>query len=301
MRWASTSLRNCASAARTSTLVPRSLHSTVQRTALITRPEPEASQWVEALLAQGLQAQAFPLICIGSAPDEPRLQWARESLAGYHAVMFVSGNAARHFFGTNSALGLVQKAQVAINSVVPTRMWSPGPGTARTLKALGVAADRIDQPAVDAAQFDSESLWQQVSGHVRPGDRVLIVRGSEAGTDTEPCEGSGTGREWLSEQIRQAGGHVDYVAAYTRSAPVFTSEALAGARAAADDASPWVLSSVQGLGYLTSAVPGQSWSRACAVATHPRIAEAARDAGFGSVNECRPALADVAAALKRLC
>lgn len=278
------------------------LHSAAERTALITRPEPEASQWVNALHERGLQAKAFPLICIGSAPDGARLHKARQQLSGYHAVMFVSGNAARHFFEKNSALALLQQAQDAINSRVMTRMWSPGPGTARTLQALGVPAERIDQPALDAAQFDSESLWQQVGPRLQPGDRVLIVRGSEAATEsTEPCGQSGTGRQWLSEQIRQAGGEVDFVAAYTRTAPVFTTDAMARARVAADDGSLWVLSSAQALGHLIAAIPGQTWSRASAVATHPRIAAAASRAGFGSVTECRPALTDVATTLQILC
>ncbi|MGE3348297.1 MAG: uroporphyrinogen-III synthase, partial [Ramlibacter sp.] len=38
--------------------------------------------------------------------------------------------------------------------------------------------------------------------------------------------------------------------------------------------------------------------RARAVATHPRIAQAAREAGFGVVCESRPALADVVASIE---
>ena len=37
------------------------------------------------------------------------------------------------------------------------------------------------------------------------------------------------------------------------------------------------------LANLIAAFPGQSWQGAAAVATHPRIAQAARDAGFGRV------------------
>lgn len=76
--------------------------------------------------------------------------------------------------------------------------------------------DRIDGPAPDAPQFDSEALWQQVAGQIRPGDRVLIVRGRSGGAhDTA----QGSGRDWLARQIEAAGGQVDFVVAYQRGAP----------------------------------------------------------------------------------
>lgn len=261
--------------------------------ALITRPEPEASQWVAALQTQGVAAEAFPLMCIGPAPDLARLQRVREDWHQYRAVMFVSGNAARHFFDQNWPLALAGQAEAATKTIAFPRIWAPGPGTARTLQALGVPAGSIDQPAAQAAQFDSESLWQQVGGSLRAGDQVLIVRGSD-GSQPQP---HGSGREWLSAHIQHAGAQVDYVAAYTRTAPTFTHAALARARQAAEAGAPWLLSSAQALGFLLAALPAQHWGRARALATHPRIAQAARAAGFGSVTECRPALADVASAL----
>jgi hypothetical protein len=41
---------------------------------------------------------------------------------------------------------------------------------------------QIDGPSPDAAQFESEALWQNVHGQVRAGDRVLIVRGTSPAT-----------------------------------------------------------------------------------------------------------------------
>ena len=64
------------------------------------------------------------------------------------------------------------------------------------------------------------------------------------------------------------------------------------------DGSLWLLSSSQALEHLCAALPGQDWRQARALATHPRIAQAARNAGFGEVRECRPALADVAASIE---
>ena len=44
--------------------------------------------------------------------------------------------------------------------------------------------------------------------------------------------------------------------------------------------------------------PDADWSAATALATHPRIAQAARETGFGRVIESRPGLDDVLRALE---
>jgi uroporphyrinogen-III synthase len=274
--------------------------------ALITRPEPEAGQWVQTLAARGIAAVALPLIAIAPARDPSALALAQSRLADYAAVMLVSGNAARYFFESNQALALMQQAQAAIK----TRVWSPGPGTAHVLQTLGIPPERIDQPAQDALQFDSESLWARVGPGIQPGDRVLVVRGTEIGksgnggaseSNKDGASASGSGRDWLSAQIRAAGGEVDFAVAYTRAAPQYTQGELALAKsAAAADGPLWVLSSAQALNHLLAALPDQPWAGARALATHPRIAQAARAAGFGGVVECRPALADVAASIESL-
>ena len=229
-------------------------------------------------------------MAIAPASDLQALAAAQKRLIDYTAVMVVSGNAARYFFTQNQALVLTQQAPTAIK----TRVWSPGPGTASVLQSLGIPADRIDQPADGARQFDSESLWERVGPGVKAGDRVLVIRGSEPG-----AHATGSGRDWLSAQIRAAGGEVDFVVAYTRAAPQFTDDQLALARSTATAGGPlWVLSSAQALGHLCAALPEQHWGGARALATHPRIADAARAAGFGEVFECRPALADVATSIE---
>jgi len=256
---------------------------------IVTRPEREALQWVASLQARGIDAQALPLIAISAPANAGALDAARADVAGYHAIMVVSSNAAQHFFDQNTAQTLAKQAPAAIK----TRVWSPGPGTARALQALGVHAARIDIPALDAPQFDSESLWAVVHGQIGPGSRVLIVRGTEAGATEQ-----GTGRDWLAQQIQAAGGQVDFVVAYTRGAPDWSAEQQAQARAAAGDGALWLLSSSQAVENLCAALPGQDWRQARALATHPRIAQAAHAAGFGSVRECRPALDDVAASIE---
>ncbi|WP_373832900.1 uroporphyrinogen-III synthase, partial [Delftia acidovorans] len=144
---------------------------------LVTRPAHDAAAWVDALQARGLPAQPLALMAIGPCRDaatQQALQAARNALRegpGYRAVMFVSGNAVQHFFGTDPA-----------RLPASTRAWTPGPGTAQALLALGIAPAQIDGPPPDAAQFESETLWQRVHDQIHAGDRVLIVRGdSQAG------------------------------------------------------------------------------------------------------------------------
>ena len=262
--------------------------------AIVTRPEREALQWVQALRARGIAAAALPLIAIGPPPDLQALQAARARVQAldYRALMFVSGNAAQHFLDPNTTLALASQAPAAIK----TRAWSPGPGTAQTLVALGVPAHLIDRPAHGAVQFDSESLWEQVHGQVAPGDRVLVVRGTEAGAAAQ----HGSGREWLAQQLQAAGARAEFAVAYTRGAPVFTAEQQALVQSALAQGALWLLSSSQALAHLCAAVPQQDWARARALATHPRIAQTARAAGFGAVHECRPSLDDVGASIESL-
>lgn len=264
---------------------------------IVTRPSREAAQWVGLLGARGITAVALPLIDIGPCRDAAAVLALREAqarLAQYRALMFVSGNAVVHYFEQNKPPALDDQALAAIK----TRAWAPGPGTVRALEQAGVPPDCIDGPAPDAPQFDSEALWQQVAAQIRPGDRVLIVRGRSATAQRAHDSSQGNGRDWLARQIEAAGGMVEFVVAYQRGAPHFSAHEVALAQQAACDGSLWLLSSSEAVAHLAEALPGQHWGAAHALATHPRIAEAARAAGFGTVGECRPTLDDVVASIE---
>jgi uroporphyrinogen-III synthase len=241
---------------------------------LVTRPLREAQRWAQTLAAQGLDAVVLPLIDIAPVGDAPAVR----RLAEYRAVMFVSGNAVSHFLRDAGA-------------PFTSRAWAPGPGTRDALLDAGVDASLIDAPAADAAQFDSESLWQRVSAQIRPADRVLVVRGRDP-------QGRNAGRDWLARQIEAAGGQVEFVSVYERRVPRFDATQQALAVQSAGDGSVWLFSSSEAVANLAVLLPGQSWRQARAVATHPRIAQAARDAGFAVVCESRPALADVVASIE---
>jgi uroporphyrinogen-III synthase len=253
---------------------------------LVTRPAREAQRWVHELRLNGINASALPLIEIGQPPDEDavRREWAR--LDRYDAVMFVSGNAVDRFFALRPPSFPNWPRQ-------ETRAWAPGPGTRDALLRVGLTLASIDQPDAKARQFDSQALWAQVAGQVRAQQRVLVVRGGDA-------TGQGSGRDWLASQLVKRGVAVDTVIAYCRRPPHWTPAQRALAQEATADGSAWLFSSSEAIGHLKAELPSQGWNEARAVATHPRIAQAATDAGFGVVCLSRPTLADVVASIESI-
>lgn len=249
---------------------------------LITRPAREAARWVNDLRAAGVDAVALPLIAIEPLEDPAPLQAAWQRLAGYDVLMFVSAAAAEHFFH-------------GIDVPLPAnlRLWATGPGTVRGLRAAGVPQSAIDAPAADAAQFDSEHLWALVAHQVRPGVRVLVVRGGDAA-------GQATGRDWLAREITRAGGTCDAVAAYRRLPPTFGEAERQLAAAGASGAATWLFGSSEAIANLCRLMPAVGWQSARAIATHARIADAARAAGFGRVQLSHPSLPALVASIESL-
>lgn len=247
---------------------------------IVTRPAAQAARWVQSLAAHGIAAVALPLIDILPPADLSAVEQAWRTLAQQRLVVFVSPNAAEQFFLHRPA-----------DAVWPRELCtaSIGPGTTQVLVRLGVPRPCIVEPAEDVQRFDSEALWQRLRDRAWTGAPVLVVRGDG-------------GREWLAETLRGAGARIEFVCAYRRAAPRLD----AAAREVLDDAmarpdsSLWFFSSSEAIDHLAEACPGASWSRSGAIATHPRIAERARGAGFAAVHETRPLLDAVVACIQSI-
>ena len=276
---------------------------------IVTRPAPQAGKWVNALRSAGIDALSLPLIEIAGPPDPQAVHAAWQRLDTFDALMFVSANAVEQFFahrpeGINPAESAAEPGP---------RLFVTGPGSVAALLRAGAQPDCIDAPDAAAAQFDSEALWQVVQPQVLAGWRVLIVRGNTDGNgngngDTN-SEGDGAddggsakglGRDWFAARLLEQGAAVEFLVAYARRAPSLGANALALVQVAAADGSVWLFSSSEAVSNLVALAAGQSWSRARAVATHPRIAQAARAAGFGLVCESRPAVLDLVASIESL-
>ncbi len=258
---------------------------------LVTRPAAQAAEWVAAMRSAGIDALSLPLVGIEPAGDVAALHAAWHGIGQRRLVMFVSPNAAQQFIAHRPA-GMRWPATVLAAS--------PGPGTTRALVGGGVPAQCIVEPAADAPQFDSEALWAQLAARDWQGADTLIVRGDG-------------GRDWFADTLRAHGATVAYLQAYRRVAPSF--DAAAAALLAAALTQPalhlWFFSSSEAVGNLETAAalalaaPGSDasepgWPRASALATHPRIAERARQLGFGRVAQARPTLAGVVACIQSM-
>jgi uroporphyrinogen-III synthase len=256
---------------------------------LVTRPEREAQAWVQALQSLGVDAQAFPLIDIAPLPESAEITLAWQAFFKYSAVMFVSANAVRYFMAVRPADAPTPAAQA----------WGTGPGTEAALRAAGWPAALIRCPGADAAQFDSEALWALVQADVQHWQQdgqahaALIVRGADA-------QGRMAGRDWLAQQMADAGLQVNQCAAYARLAPQLDASQLALARQALAEGHCWLFSSSEAALHLRQALPDVDWSQAWALATHPRIAERLQQWGWGRVNVVPATLPAQALSIKSL-
>ena len=248
---------------------------------LVTRPQPQADEWVQRLRAAGVDALALSLMQIQPVADDAPLRDAWAALGQHQLVMFVSANAVQAFFAARH-----------LQAAWPPGCWagSTGPGTSAALRAHGVLQGCIREPAPDSPRLDTEALWQQqLQAHDWPGQRVLVVRG----------EG---GRDWLADTLRAHGAQVDFLTAYRRAAPELDpaqQQWLAQAQA-----QPlgwcWLFSSSEAVANLALLAPGADWSQAPALATHPRIADTARRHGFAATQAVAPGFDTLLQALKQL-
>lgn len=249
---------------------------------LVTRPAAQSEEWVTQLRRSGLDAVALPLIKIAAPDDLGPVHQAWSELPSRRLVCFVSPNAVECFFSLRTALTAWPASLQAA---------SPGPGTSAVLRRCGVSSHLIIEPAADAPQFDSESLWAVLQSQIWARASVLVVRGDG-------------GRDWLADQLREAGAEVNFVSAYRRVAPRFNAPALVllEAALALPQRHLWFFSSSEAVANLMEAPQleslGMDWARGMAVATHPRIADNVKAAGFGTVLTCRPTLEAVVAEVR---
>jgi uroporphyrinogen-III synthase len=245
---------------------------------IVTRPRAQAAEWVAALQALGHHAQALPLIGIAPAADPAPVQAAWQHVHEFALLMFVSANAVQQFFAHRPT---------ARHWPAGLRAGSTGPGTTAALMRCGVPAAHIVQPPKDAPIFDSEALWAQLQHEDWAGRQVLVVRGED-------------GRDWLAQTLQARGAHVAFVAAYQRQAPLLTAQEQALLQQAQTHLAThlWLFSSSQAVAHLQALAPMADWRHSGAIASHPRIADAARALGFGRVSWVAPSAAAVSAAAR---
>lgn len=288
---------------------------------LVTRPRSQAQSLLDGLRRAGFNAEALPLMDIQPLADPSSVREAWQHLAQFDWVFFVSPNAVQQFFaagpGASRTWGgksenrpqrgdflpdlqadspaMGPKAGEKCTAAVDLQLtmpksgrlldrplcWSPavqvgalGPGTAQALGEAGIPSSQVTAPPPQAEQVDSEALWAQLAHQAWGGRRVMIVRGDG-------------GRDWLADQLRAGGAEVQFVQAYRRTLPGWNADQqnLLGKALADPVAHLWLFSSSQSIDHLLQLCPrGEAiWPRSRALATHPRIADRARAAGFSGV------------------
>lgn len=251
-------------------------------TVLVTRPAPQAAAWVDKLRDKGLRAESLPLIAIEPVAETAPLRDAWHLLPQRDLAMFVSPNAVTSFFAARPAARTWPRG---------LRAAATGPGTVEALVAAGVPDVLCVAPR--AAPFDSSALWAVLQDEDWTGRNALIVRGDG-------------GRDEFATALRGAGAKIAFVQAYQRRAPLWSEaeQALALAAIDAPGQHAWLLSSAEAIDHLLVLVaalrPGTEWKASIAVASHPRIAQRARRAGFGRVLEAPPVVDAVLSAVGSL-
>ncbi|KHK57565.1 uroporphyrin-III methyltransferase [Ralstonia sp. A12] len=239
---------------------------------VVTRPRAQAPMLVTALERHGLRTHQFPLLDIAPTPNLDDLRAALGDPSRYALVVFVSPNAVQQAFAAMpEGFRWPQEVPVAV----------VGPASAQALATHGVAppAHRVIRPDThaDDARQDSEALYARLDVPSLSGREVLIVRGNG-------------GREWLADQLREAGVSVRTVEAYRRSVPVPDMAAWVALRAVLAGRHAWTLTSSEAVrnlddlarANLTPAEVNTLHGAPC-FAPHARIVEQAESLGFRDV------------------
>jgi uroporphyrinogen-III synthase len=245
------------------------------RTIAVTRPAGQAASLASAIQEAGGRALVFPVIEIAPVEDEAELAAACAELERFDLAFFVSPNAVEH----------------ALAYVLARRPWPAGLAVATVGKGSEAALRQAGFGRVIAPDsgFDSEAVLAlpEFQTTAVAGRQVLIFRGDG-------------GRDLLGDSLVARGARVRYVTCYRRCIPAADpAPLLAAARAGRLDA--LVLTSSEGVANLRAMVAPADWpalTTVPAVVPHPRIAEAARRAGFVTVLESGPGDAGVLAALR---
>ncbi|MEN4918636.1 uroporphyrinogen-III synthase [Achromobacter spanius] len=191
--------------------------------------------------------------------------------SAYDMVVFVSGNAARHY--------LDQLARADGPSMWPAGVIAAtvGPASAQALRDLDFfgANTTVLHPGASAVSHDSEALWEVLQGLPQLPARVLLVRGTQ-------------GRDWLGDTLEAHGSAVTRHAAYLRRPAEWSPSQLAQLRRWADDgvAATWLITSGESADAvrvrLNAAGLSGWWERCRFVLTHPALARRVPQAGHGA-------------------
>jgi uroporphyrinogen III methyltransferase/synthase len=226
----------------------RPLHG---RRVVVTRARAQASGLAATLRGLGAEVVELPAIRIEPRTGSEEVRRAAAEIGAYSLICLTSPNGVRLLFEALAAAGLDARALGGVT------VAAIGPGTARALAELGIAADIVPE------RFVAEALVEALEGVEVAGRRVLVARAAEA-------------RDLLPEALRERGAEVDVVALYETVRETPAPEAVEAAQGA--DYVTFTSSST--VRNLTEALGDRFPGNARVVSIGPITSEAARAAGL---------------------
>ena len=224
---------------------------------VLTRPEGRNDLLAARLMAKGFRTLALPALSIQPLETDP---FALPVPHAYDLIVFVSSNAVRIY------LDLLEQGDCAAKWPSATLAATVGQASAAPLYQAGyIPHANILHPGLEDPQHDSEALWAMLQPILPRLRRVLIVRGE-------------TGREWLGQQLEQAGVQVERYAIYRREPVLWSHEQYLSIRDATQSDCPLIClftsaESVQAFHSNTEKYNLQTvWQRAVFVVIHERVA-----------------------------
>jgi len=202
---------------------------------VVTRPAAQGEPLLARLRAAGHQAWAVPALEIEPLVLDGAHRRLLLDLDLYHAVFFVSANAAHH--------ALEACADLWPQWPVGVHWLAVGESTAMVIRAAGLT------PEYPRSGFNSEAVLALPCLSAVADKRILICRGE-------------SGRDWLAARLREKGAAVDVVPFYRRHP--------ASGRHWPKGADTVMITSVEGWRALAGQVPGE----ATVIAAGERVASA---------------------------
>ncbi|ROZ83041.1 uroporphyrinogen-III synthase [Pseudomonas neustonica] len=237
----------------------------MSKSVLLTRQQEDNQRLAEQLQQQGVSSESLPLLELAPLTETGEQRRLMLELDRYQVVIVVSRLAA--------ILGLQRLDQYWPQTPVGIDWLAVGPGSAKPLQQFGLPV-QLPGDGQDSEALLRLPLWQ---AHFSRADlKVLIWRGLG-------------GREHLADQVRAAGGKVDYLELYERRVAEGLSSGLS--LMAARGVGGIVVLSSQSLLYWHEAA-GADWERQrnwrCWVPS-ARVAAQATDLGCHDVVICKGA------------
>ena len=232
------------------------------RRVVVTRARAQASGLATTLRGLGAEVVELPAIRIEPRIESEEVSVAVNRIGEYALIVLTSPNAVQLLFEAMRAAGLDARAlggegSGADGNAGRVTVAAIGPGTARALARVGIAADIVPE------NFVAESLVESLAEVEVSGKRVLVARAAEA-------------RDVIPEHLSNRGAEVDVVSLYETVREQPSTEAIEAAQTA--DYVTFTSSST--VRNLTEALGDRFPRNARIVSIGPVTSEAAHTAGL---------------------